>query len=79
MNPFLHDVLHYTYFFAQMVKDPDVIGQMTNAWQKFIETGQVWAMLIGMFLGYVFAIVERHSFRYICRTYLIMDLIVRKV
>lgn len=55
MNPSLHDFLHHTYFFAQMVKDPDVIGQMTNAWQKFIETGQVWAMLIGMFLGYVFA------------------------
>ncbi len=42
-------------FFAQMIEDPDVIGQMTEAWQNFVETGQIWAMLIGIVLGYIFA------------------------
>jgi len=40
---------------AQMIEDPDIIGQMTDAWNNFVETGQIWAMLIGIFLGYVFA------------------------
>ena len=41
--------------FAQIIEDPDIIGQMTDAWNNFVETGQVWAMLIGIFLGYLFA------------------------
>ncbi len=47
--------ISYSPFFAQMIEDPDVIGQMTDAWQNFVETGQVWAMLIGLILGYIFA------------------------
>ena len=39
---------------AQVIEDPDIIGQMQDAWNNFIETGQVWALLIGVFFGYLF-------------------------
>ena len=39
---------------AQDVKNPDVIGQMVSAWNNFVKTGQIWAMLIGIALGYMF-------------------------
>ncbi len=55
MNLSIYGAINHIYFFAQQIEDPDVIGQMTDAWEKFVETGQVWAMLIGIFLGYVFA------------------------
>jgi len=47
--------MDYSFFFAQVIKDPDIIGQITDAWNNFIESGQVWAMLTGVFFGYVFA------------------------
>ena len=39
---------------AQAIDDPDILGQMRDAWNNFILTGQVWALLIGMFFGYLF-------------------------
>ena len=39
---------------AQEVRNPDAIGQMVNAWNNFVKTGQVWALLIGLIVGYVF-------------------------
>jgi hypothetical protein len=39
---------------ATIDKDVDVIAQMEEAFQNFIETGQVWALLIGLVLGYIF-------------------------
>lgn len=39
---------------AQDIKDPDVLGQMQRAFDNFIKTGQVWALLIGLILGYMF-------------------------
>ncbi len=35
------------------VKDPNVIGQMQNAWNTFVKSGQCWALLIGAFFGYM--------------------------
>jgi hypothetical protein len=32
--------------------DQDVLGDMARLWNTFIETGQVWALLIGLVLGY---------------------------
>jgi hypothetical protein len=55
INYSLDFVVFRSDLFAQMIEDPDIIGQMTDAWNNFVETGQVWAMLIGIFLGYVFA------------------------
>ncbi|MEA5582513.1 hypothetical protein VB620_14330 [Nodularia harveyana UHCC-0300] len=39
---------------AQYVNDPDLLGQMQQAWNNFVVTGQIWALLIGMVLGYIF-------------------------
>lgn len=39
---------------AQQVEDPDVLGQMQQAFNNFIESGQVWAFLIGLVIGYIF-------------------------
>ena len=39
---------------AQQIEDPDILGQMQDAWYNFIDSGQVWALLIGVFLGYTF-------------------------
>jgi len=55
INYSLDFVVFRSDLFAQMIEDPDIIGQMTDAWNNFVETGQVWAMLIGIFLGYLFA------------------------
>ncbi|MBW4648451.1 MAG: hypothetical protein KME06_07090 [Kastovskya adunca ATA6-11-RM4] len=38
---------------AQAIEDPDVLGQMQDAFNNFIESGQVWALLIGLVLGYM--------------------------
>jgi hypothetical protein len=52
---FMRDELpQNTVILAQMVEDPDVLGQMQKAWNNFVETGQVWALLIGIFIGYMF-------------------------
>lgn len=39
---------------AQAVEDPDVIGQMQSAFNNFVETGQIWALIIGLVIGYGF-------------------------
>ena len=49
-----HSLSHFATILAQIVKDPDILGQMRDAWNNFITTGQVWALLIGMFFGYLF-------------------------
>ena len=51
---------HHNYFtpissfLAQTIEDPDLIGQLEDAWYNFIDSGQVWALLIGAFFGYTF-------------------------
>ncbi|MFP4009265.1 MAG: hypothetical protein ACLFV6_14865 [Spirulinaceae cyanobacterium] len=39
---------------AQAVEDPDVIGQMQSAFNNFVETGQIWALIIGLAIGFGF-------------------------
>lgn len=39
---------------AQELSDPDILGQIKRAWDNFVETGQIWALIIGMILGYLF-------------------------
>ncbi|MEM8672735.1 MAG: hypothetical protein AAGF83_02515 [Cyanobacteria bacterium P01_G01_bin.67] len=52
--------LHHNYLIpvssllAQMIEDPDILGQMQDAWYNFIDSGQVWALIIGTFFGYTF-------------------------
>jgi len=38
---------------AQQITDPNIVGQMQKAWNHFIQTGQVWALLIGLVIGYM--------------------------
>lgn len=38
---------------AQNVSDPDLLGQIQKAFNNFVETGQVWALLIGLIVGYL--------------------------
>ncbi len=49
-NNFIHEIT----LLAQTIEDPDVLGQMQDAWYNFIDSGQVWALLIGVFVGYSF-------------------------
>lgn len=43
-----------TVVLAQTIEDPEVLKQIEDNWNYFIESGQVWALLIGLFLGYLF-------------------------
>ncbi|GAX36066.1 hypothetical protein [Nodularia sp. NIES-3585] len=38
---------------AQNINDPDLLGQMQQVWNNFVLTGQVWALLIGLVVGYI--------------------------
>ncbi|MFK0731818.1 MAG: hypothetical protein ACFKPT_31925 [Gloeotrichia echinulata GP01] len=40
-------------FLAQQIKDPDVLGQIQHFWNQFLQTGQAWALLIGLVIGYM--------------------------
>jgi hypothetical protein len=33
--------------------DQDVLGDMGNAWNTFVQSGQIWALIIGLVLGYL--------------------------
>ena len=48
------DLINGGIILAQMIEDPDILGQIESAWNNFVETGQIWAMLIGIFFGYIF-------------------------
>jgi hypothetical protein len=39
---------------AQAVPDVDILRDIQNAWNNFVKTGQIWALLIGIFFGYLF-------------------------
>ena len=38
---------------AQQVTDPDMMGQIGEYLTNFYESGQLWALLVGIVLGYV--------------------------
>ncbi|KAM3091723.1 hypothetical protein ACKFKG_24785 [Phormidesmis sp. 146-35] len=38
---------------AQQFKEPDFAGDIGKAWAHFVKTGQVWAFLIGLVIGYM--------------------------
>ncbi len=37
---------------AQNISDPDLLGNMQKAFNHFIQSGQVWTLLIGLIIGY---------------------------
>lgn len=52
----LHSHLSFNWLFlAQDVSNtPDILTSIGGAWDKFVKTGQIWALLIGIFIGYLF-------------------------
>jgi len=44
---------HLPLDLAQQFKDPDFVGDLTKTWNNFVKTGQVWAFLAGLILGYL--------------------------
>lgn len=39
----------------------DILGDLTKAFNKFVKTGQLWAMLIGFVIGYVFKSITSYG------------------
>jgi hypothetical protein len=39
---------------AQAIEEPDILGDIQNAFANFVETGQIWALIVGFFIGYFF-------------------------
>lgn len=39
---------------GQLQTDTNVLNQFGNAWDNFVKTGQIWALLIGIVIGYLF-------------------------
>jgi hypothetical protein len=33
--------------------DQDILGDMVSIWNNFVESGQIWALLFGIVLGYM--------------------------
>lgn len=38
---------------AQTIRDPDLMGQLQRSFTNFVQTGQAWALLIGLAIGYM--------------------------
>ncbi|NJL43437.1 MAG: hypothetical protein HC935_09350 [Pseudanabaena sp. SU_2_4] len=50
--------LDWDFLLAQAQKSgefkQDVVSDMTKGWNNFVKTGQIWALLVGLTLGYLF-------------------------
>jgi hypothetical protein len=49
----LNDVASSGVSIAQIYKD-DLFSNIGRSWDNFIRSGQVWALVIGFFIGYLF-------------------------
>ncbi|NUN64687.1 hypothetical protein HCU40_07975 [Pseudanabaena biceps] len=48
----LHSPFHMDLL-AQQFKQ-DVAGDMAKGWNNFVKSGQIWALMIGVVVGYMF-------------------------
>ncbi len=39
---------------AQAIQEPDILGDIQNTFNNFVQTGQIWALILGFFIGYFF-------------------------
>jgi hypothetical protein len=53
MSQFLWHLPVNVTILAQEIRDPNLIGQIQTTWNHFLQTGQVWALLIGLVIGYI--------------------------
>ena len=42
-----------TLILAEVPADQDVLFQMRKGWDNFVDSGQIWALIIGFFIGYL--------------------------
>ena len=49
----LNDVSASGLVLAQTYKE-DILGNIGKSWNNFIRTGQVWALVVGFVIGYIF-------------------------
>ncbi|MFM6819683.1 MAG: hypothetical protein ACKPKB_26365 [Dolichospermum sp.] len=54
--PFLGNLHQHITFLANSsyIKDPDILEQIRLIWNYFITSGQIWALSIGVVVGYLF-------------------------
>jgi hypothetical protein len=53
VSQLLGQSMHHGIVVAQTLKDPDLLGNIQATFQNFIQSGQIWALLIGLVLGYM--------------------------
>ena len=53
LDPLLWHVMPQVTWMAQAIQD-NLGSNVGDAWDNFIESGQVWALLIGIIIGYIF-------------------------
>jgi hypothetical protein len=53
LDGFSHSLISGSLWIAQAIKD-DLFNNVGQSWNNFIQSGQVWAMVIGFVLGYLF-------------------------
>ena len=53
LNGFSHSLVSSSIWIAQAIKD-DLFNNVGVSWNNFIQSGQVWSLVIGFVLGYLF-------------------------
>ncbi|AFZ27174.1 hypothetical protein Cylst_5129 [Cylindrospermum stagnale PCC 7417] len=68
MNYFSHSISQLLWqlpvnatVLAQNISDPDLMGQIQKAWAHFVQTGQIWALFIGLVIGYILRNLTSYS------------------
>lgn len=49
-----HSSVDWLFLAQDISGTPDILANIQNAWSNFVKTGQIWALLIGIFFGYLF-------------------------
>ena len=52
-----HNLTNESAILAQSIREiteVDVIGNMEDSWYNFVDSGQAWALLLGLLIGYIF-------------------------
>lgn len=53
LHSFHWHVLDDWIVLAQQFKETDITGEVGKSWGQFVKTGQVWALLVGLVVGYL--------------------------
>lgn len=43
---------YWSIVLAYQVRETNLWGQVQSSWNHFVQTGQIWALIIGLILGY---------------------------